>query len=291
RIVIRTNPADEVDEVWLETRNFMLVLVLVLLVVNGLLYFTLGRWLAPVNAIVAGLEDAEHGNFSGHIPQASLPELKAIAEKLNQLTTVLRTSKQENDRLTRKALQIQENERRHLARELHDEMGQSISAIKAIAFSIAQRMRDVDAMSAEGADRIGDISSDVSGHVRSMMSRLRPAILDEMGLVPALQVMVDEWNHNHRETFCSLRVSGSFDGLDGEQQISLYRIIQEALTNVARHAAAERVDVMLSADGIYRLVIADNGQGYDATVIQQGMGLTGIRERCQALNGNFAIKA
>src|SRR5690606_27185047 len=116
-----------------------------------------------------------------------------------------------------------------------------------------------------------------SGHVRGMMSRLRPAILDEMGLVPAVQVMVDEWNHNHRETFCSLRVTGSFDSLDGEQQISVYRIIQEALTNVARHAVAERVDVLLSADDGYRLVIADNGRGYDSMAVQQGMGLSGIR--------------
>jgi two-component system sensor histidine kinase UhpB len=290
RIVIRTNPTDEIAEVWLETRNFILVLLLVLLILNGLLYFILGRWLAPVSAIVAGLEDAEHGDFSGHISQASLPEMKAIAEKLNQLTTVLRTSKEENDRLTQRALVIQENERRHLARELHDELGQSISAIKAIAFSIAQRMRGVDDMSAEGAARIGTISNDVSGHVRSMMGRLRPAILDELGLVAALQAMVDDWNRAHRETFCSFRASGTFDVLDADAQINLYRIVQEALTNVARHAQAERVDVTLSADERrYQLVIVDNGRGYESATVRQGMGLPGLRERSQALGGALEL--
>jgi two-component system sensor histidine kinase UhpB len=206
------------------------------------------------------------------------------------LTTVLRTSKEENDRLTQRALVIQENERRHLARELHDELGQSISAIKAIAFSISQRTRTVDGMSAEGATRIGTICNDVSGHVRSMMSRLRPAILDELGLVAALQVMVDEWNRVHRDTFCSFRVSGTFDKLDADRQINLYRIVQEALTNVARHARAERVDVVLGEEGgRYHLTLADDGCGYDFPTVQQGMGLSGIRERSHALAATLNV--
>src|SRR5690606_5387537 len=121
RIVISANPADEIDEVWRETRNFIVVLLFVLLVLNGLLYVTLGRWLAPVSAIVAQLDEAEQGHFSGQLPPASLPELKAIAEKLNELTATLRGSQEENARLTQMALAIRENERRHLTRELHDE--------------------------------------------------------------------------------------------------------------------------------------------------------------------------
>lgn len=286
RILIRANPADEIDEVWRETRTFIFVLLFVLLVLNGLLYVTLGRWLAPVSAIVAQLDEAEQGHFSGRLPPASLPELKAIAEKLNELTATLRGSQEENERLTQKSLVIRENERRHLARELHDELGQSISAIKAIAFSIAQRLGGVDDMSAEGAARIGTISNEISGQVRSMMSRLRPPVLDELGLVAALQSMIDEWNRVHRETFCSFRAEGDFAALDGDAQINLYRIAQEALTNVARHAQAERVDITLSANGErFELVIADNGCGYDPAAVRPGMGLSGIRERSQALKG------
>ena len=291
RLVIRTNPAHEIDQVWRETRNFFLVLLLVLLVLNGLLYVTVGRWLAPVDAIIAALDEAEHGDFSGHIPPASLPELKAIAEKLNKLTSVLRRSKEENDRLTQMALVIRENERRHLARELHDQLGQSISAIKAIAFSLAQRLRGIDDMSVEGAARIGTISNEVSSQVRDMMGRLRPALIDELGLVAALQSMIDEWNRDHRETFCSFRASSAgFDTLDSEAQINVYRIVQEALTNVARHAQAERVDVTLTSDGSRcELVVADNGRGYDPATVRQGMGLAGIRERCHALKGSLNL--
>ncbi len=290
QLFIRTNPADEIDEVWRETRTFIIVLLLVLLVLNGLLYVILGHWLAPVSAIVTALEDAEHGDFSGHISPASLPELKTIVEKLNKLTLVLRNSKDENDRLTQQALVIQENERRHLARELHDELGQSISAIKAIAFSIAQRMRGVDDSSAEALSRIGTISNDVTSQVRTMMNRLRPALLDELGLVAALQTMVDEWNRAHRDTFCGFRAGGAFEALDTDAQINVYRIVQEALTNVARHAQAEWVEITLIAEeGHYELDIADNGVGYDPGAVRQGMGLTGIRERCQALKGELNL--
>jgi two-component system sensor histidine kinase UhpB len=288
-LVIRTNPADEIAEIWRDTKSFMLFLLFVLLPLNGLLFFIIGRWFLPVKLIVAGLDDVEHGNFNGRIPEAALPELKVIVKKLNHLTGVLRASKAENDRLTRHSLQIQEQERRHLARELHDEMGQSVSAIKAIAFSIAERTRAIDGMSAEGAEKIGSITSHMSGHVRSMMQRLRPAVLDELGLIIALQHMVDAWNDNHRETFCSFRIDAQFAHLDDDQQICVYRIVQEALTNVAAHARAELVDVKMAYDGHYRIIVADNGCGFALDAVQQGMGLSGIRERSGVLNGTCHI--
>jgi two-component system sensor histidine kinase UhpB len=251
-----------------------------------------GRWLEPVGAIVASLDDAEHGKFSSPVAPGRLPEIKAIAEKLNRLTAVLRSSKEENDRLTQMAVNIRENERRYLARELHDQMGQSISAVKAIAFSLAQRLRDTDATSAEAATRISRISNEIGGHVRNLIGRLRPALLDELGFVAAVQAMVDDWNRDHRESFCSydLRGAEEFAALEPEAQINLYRIVQEALTNAARHAQAERVEVTLSAEnGRYTLVVTDNGRGYAVGETPQGMGLTGIRERCQALKGTLSI--
>jgi two-component system sensor histidine kinase UhpB len=292
RLLIRTNPAHEIDEVWTETRTFINVLSLILLIANSLLYITVGRWLEPVGAIVASMNDAERGDFSGRVSPGPLPEMKAITDKLNQFTTVLRNSKEENDRLTQMSVNIRENERRHLARELHDQMGQSISAVKAIAFSLAQRLRGTDDTSADAATRISTISNEIGGHVRNMMGRLRPALLDELGFVAAVQAMIDEWNRDHRESFCSCDFRGvdDFGALDPEAQINLYRIVQEALTNVARHAQAEWVEVSLSAaNRRYTVVVADNGRGYSATETPQGMGLTGIRERSQALNGTLFI--
>jgi len=289
RIIIRSNPADEIEEVWIESRNILLVLLLILLLVNTILFFILGRWLKPVEAIVESLEDAEHGNFTGQVPRASLPELKLIADKLNQLTRVLQESKSENDRLTRRSLIIQEEERRFLAQELHDEMGQSISAIKAIAFSLSNNISTDQVLAREGGQKIETIAAHISERVRSMMSRLRPSVLDDMGLSKALEQMVDDWN-DHHDCFCSLRIHGDVSSLDQDKCINLYRIVQEALTNVAKHASAGSVEITLSGnEQEVCLSIRDNGCGFDVAGTPRGMGIAGMEERIRALGGSFHL--
>jgi two-component system sensor histidine kinase UhpB len=288
-VLIRSDASAEIAEVWQESRNFLVVLLLVLLAFNAFLYFTIGRWLAPVQQIVAGLEQAEQGDFNSQVTIATLPELQTIAEKLNQLTTVLRSSKTENERLTRLSLQIQEEERRNLARELHDEMGQAISAVKAIAWSLLQRLHGQDESLARGAEKIGSIASEMSGQVRTMLSKLRPAILDELGLLPALQLMVQEWNETHKGRLCMLVADAGFPALDEQREIHLYRIVQEALTNVARHAEASHVQLELQAGNPLQVCISDNGKGFDPQQQVSGRGLAGMRERCQVLGGQLLL--
>jgi len=287
-ITIRTRQADEIAEVWQDTRVFLVLLGLVLLLLNGILYLIIGRWFAPVSTILGSLAEVEHGGRATRLPPKALPELQIIADRVARLGDVLRQSRDDNERLTSRSLGIQEEERRHLAQELHDEMGQSISAIKAIAFTIAERNRD-DVLSREGAQRIGTISNNVRDHIRSMMQRLRPSVLDELGLVTALENMVDEWNRDHGNLFCSLRSSGSFQVLDSDQQIHLYRIVQEALTNVAAHSGATRVDVNLDAAECLTLSIRDDGKGFDTATVQRGMGLSGMQERVKALGGQWQL--
>jgi two-component system, NarL family, sensor histidine kinase UhpB len=288
-ITIRTQQADEIDEVWQETRVFLVLLGLVLLLLNGILFHIIGRWLTPVHAILDSLEDVENGGSATPLPSKALPELRVIADRVESLGEVLRLSRAENERLMGRSLRIQEQERRHMAQELHDEMGQSISAIKAIACSIAERNRE-DTMSREGAERIGTISNNVRDHIRSMMQRLHPSVLDELGLIAALEYMVDEWNRDHANVFCSLRSGGEpQQRLDSEQEIHLYRIVQEALTNVAAHAMASRVDVTLELGEQLVLTIHDDGRGFDAAKVPRGMGLSGMQERVKALDGEWQL--
>jgi len=292
RLILQANPEAEIREVWNESLNFILALLLVLMMINGLLFWIVGRWFAPVNAIVAGLEEAGQGQFTAQLPEAGLPELQLITARFNQLARSLEVSQSDNDRLRQKALQIQEDEQRHLARELHDELGQSITAIKAIAFSLAQHAQESDPVSLQGARSISSISSEVSQRLRLLMGRLRPVALEELGLVPALQGMVDEWNGIHREQFCSLHCEGSFNALDGRQQIHLYRVVQEALTNAARHSEADTITVRLEhANACYSLDIQDNGKGFDQTLTPRGMGLTGLKERAQALGAQYVLQS
>jgi two-component system sensor histidine kinase UhpB len=287
-ITIRTNPADEISEVWQETRRFLIVLSLALLLLNSILYLVIGHWFRPVTTILANLDHVEEGGSGAPLPARTLPELQVIADRIGHLATVLANSRKDNERLQRRSLAIQEEERRHLVQELHDEMGQSISAIKAIAFSIAER-NEADAMSSEGARRVVQISNNVRDHIRSMMHRLRPPVLDELGLQAALEHMVDEWNRNHSSCFCSLRCTGDIVGIGSEQQIHLYRIVQEALTNVAAHAGCEHVNLSLQCDSAIHLQIRDDGVGFSPQTVQLGMGLSGMQERVKAMGGSWQL--
>jgi len=294
-ILVTTNPADEIEEVWLESRRTLTILLVVLLLLNGCLFYTIGHWLKPVGNIVARLAEVEQGRLSGDVGHdtAMLPELRLIADTLDRLTAVLHESKAENDRLARRSLKIQEEERRHLSQELHDEMGQSISAIKAIALSLRNSVRGDSGVLRDGLDRIEAISSQISDRVRNMMGRLRPANLDELGLVPAVQHMVDDWNAHHQRAFCRFRASLGGSRLNDDQRIHLYRIVQEALTNSARHAGAQTVDVTLKVDGdgAVLLDIRDDGRGFNPDATRWGMGLKGMRERVEALGGEFRLSS
>ena len=210
------------------------------------------------------------------------------------MAEVLQRSQEDNKFLTQRSLAIQEDERRNLAYELHDELGQSITAIKAVAVSIEQQSTRDPRSITESADTIIKVSNRMYNVARNMMLRLRPPALDELGLITALQDMIDDWNSHHEETFCSFSFEGDMDSPGEEISISLYRIVQESLTNVVKHAAASNVKIRIAIidynnSQYVDMVIEDNGRGFDNTVTRPGLGLLGMRERVEALQGNLQI--
>lgn len=295
-IVIRADPVDEIDEAWEDARSLLLLMLGCLVLADALVLVTLGRALRPVTDIQKALDGIEQGDYRSRLPHIDSPELAGIAAKFNHMAEALEKSRAENQRLATRNLAIQEEERRYLARELHDEMGQSISAIKAVAVSIGQRTQTVDPEVRSSAQTIAEVSSHVYEVVRGMMRRLRPAILDELGLAPALVDMVDDWNSHHGDVFCSLHCEGNLDTLGEEHEIGIYRIVQECLTNVAKHARANRVEIRLRhvpaprGAGRLELTVQDDGIGLTSEKPASGLGLRGIRERVDALGGQVDIK-
>jgi len=147
------------------------------------------------------------------------------------------------------------------------------------------------------ARTIGTFSDRMYEVARRMMRQLRPAILDEFGLILALQDMIDDWNSRHEDVFCHFEFKGNFDELGEEVNISIYRVIQESLTNIVKHAQATDVTVCLNRvenDSSYdlgvELLIKDNGIGFDDTT-PRGLGLLGMRERIEALKGSFEMNS
>ncbi len=201
----------------------------------------------------------------------------------------------ENRRLSQRYVQVQEQERRVLARELHDELGQSLNAIKVDAVNIRDAAPDSPEVR-RSAQAIIDVSSKVYEVVRTLLRQLRPVALDELGLASAVQYSVDEWQRRHKAVQCSLSTEGDLDNLREDVNITAYRFVQECLTNVARHANAGRVNVLLRRsefaghESRLEMVVEDNGKGVDPAVPRTGLGLIGLRERVEALGGRFEIE-
>ena len=292
-IIIRADPSAEITEAWLETRNFLLLLLLFTALANLLIYIILGRDLAPIEAILSGLERIERGDYQLRLPKFTSVEFSRISARFNHLAAVLMQNREENRRLSRRSLEIQEEERRRLAQELHDELGQSLTAIKAIATTMEQTDGDTDQTVVESTRIIKTIADDMYGVARGMIRQLRPAVLDELGLVPAVQQLVDDWNSTHADTFCHLDIKGDCSKPAAVVKINIYRIIQESLTNVARHAEAK--NVYISLENLQRhgdklaLKINDDGKGFDLNRTRKGMGLSGIQERVDSMGGEFHL--
>ncbi len=200
----------------------------------------------------------------------------------------------ENRRLSQKYLLAQEAERRSLARELHDELGQCLNAIKLDATAIRNHPGEPPREIVETAQAIIDVSSRMFDVTRGLMERLRPVALDELGIADALRHLVSEWQRRNPGVRCRLELLGQLDELGEQVNISLYRIVQECLTNVTRHAHASTVEVRVDGSarphGGLSIRVRDDGVGMPAgTGRRTGLGLVGLRERVEALGGTFEV--
>jgi hypothetical protein len=203
---------------------------------------------------------------------------------------------EENRKLTQIIQGHVEEERRSLARELHDELGQYVTAIKTIGASIANRTGSAPEVQT-GAQTIVSVAARIYDAMHGIISRLRPSALDNLGLTETLQDSIAAWQSRHLELKFKLDFSGRLDDLGETINITVYRIVQECLTNVVRHAQATNVEIavkrQLAAAGaceMLRLAVCDDGKGTPEEAVQDGhFGLLGMRERVQALNGSFSI--
>ena len=293
-VLIKPDPLDEIHESWIETRNILVFLSIFIILANILIYFVIGIYLSPIERILEGLASIRQGNYKLRLPNFRLPELDRISQQFNHMTQVLSETKVRNQLLTKRSLEIQEEERQNLSQELHDELGQTITAIKAVAVSISNKTTIEKRYINSSVRTIVQYSDHIYQVAKNMMHRLRPSVLDEFGLVKALQNMVDEWNDNQENIFCDFTFEDVPSNLSDSLRISLYRITQEGLTNTLKYSKASNVSVKIRKvvdDGVEKinLKIEDNGIGMDKDGVKPGFGILGMRERVEMNEGEFAI--
>jgi glucose-6-phosphate-specific signal transduction histidine kinase len=199
----------------------------------------------------------------------------------------------ENRRLAQQYVDMQEYERKALARDLHDELGQYLNAIKLDAVSIRESMGAQPGVHVARA-MIANIDR-VYGVVTGLIRQLRPVGFDDLGVTAALEHCVNDWRSRLPLTAIELSITGDFETLDETRGLTLYRLVQEALTNIARHAHATRAEIRIAAGRAadagqcIEILIADNGAGADLGAPRPGLGLVGMRERVSALGGSITL--
>ncbi|TVO53190.1 sensor histidine kinase [Denitromonas halophila] len=256
------------------------------------------RALAPLTEFETALAHTGDGRFDIRLPRQRSLELDRLAERYNQMASQLAASLDQNARLeedqafARAVTARLEEERRQLARELHDEFGQGITAVRAITGAIAQKSRD-DAGLHGNAQAILAMTGQMQDGVRAILERLRqpgadtPARLDD-----ALTAYCAHWRNCYPAVDLQLGLAPLPATLDASFSLTVLRLVQEALTNVARHANAHHVSVRLDASTTgLALTIADDGRGFDPATPTGRLGLTGMRERLAARHGRLHIAA
>ncbi|MDF1588532.1 MAG: histidine kinase [Gammaproteobacteria bacterium] len=204
----------------------------------------------------------------------------------------------ETQLLTKHMAEVQEKERRHLARELHDELGQCLTAIKTDAVLIRNRTQETEPKIHASAQAIIDVASHIYDVVHNMITRLRPSPLDDLGLVPTLEGSIEAWRQRQPEISFIVDFSGKLDSLNESINMTVFRVIQESITNAVRHANASEIKVSVANEFNLKLLkqqlvieISDNGKGMEVHDFHSDVdfGLLGMRERARSMGGTFEL--
>jgi len=286
-LLIQANPLDEITEVWQENIAFFTSFCSLTLLSFFAVNLVFNKTLNSITTIVNALKVIESGQYQQKLPPFAIKEYDDIANAINQLADKLSSVKRENRALTQHTLAIQEDERQRLAQELHDELGQSLTAIKVMAVTTARPKADIK----QSTDAIISTCNHLMTVVRSMMHQLHPLILTELGLKATLEDLINHWAIRQPALKISLECTNQADNLDAKIAIQLFRIVQECLTNTVRHAEATHASIRLAIDQrILKLTVADNGQGC-VNSEKTGFGLLGMKERINSLGGELTLQS
>jgi two-component system, NarL family, sensor histidine kinase UhpB len=300
-LVITSIPNDEIAEIWDGVLTQLAVGSAVALALFLITMVVVGRALAPLEALSQAMSGIESGSYSVHIEPGGAPELAAICTKMNHLAETLGEAIEEKRRLAERAVSLQDLEREEIARELHDEFGPYLFTLRVHAGAL-MRLAKAGVPDADGVRKHGgailDQINDLQQFTRRILERLRPVGLAELGLREALGALLRSWNESNPEVEIETTISRSLGDTGETADLTIYRVVQEALTNVFRHARATTVNVSIEPAerpaGIkgnrdYALVrVRDNGCGLKPGE-KFGFGLTGMRERILALGGTLTV--
>jgi two-component system sensor histidine kinase UhpB len=302
-LVVQAQPSRAVLDAWDDVARLAGLAAAMFVVANAVAFWSVKRALEPFPVIADGLERIQQGDLDFRLPSLAGTEAHAIGAAFNRMAQavqdkVLAERKahdaearlEERREMASLADQRVEEERRLIAHELHDEFGQSVTAIRSLALAIASQGGVRDPATGEVARLISEEAARLYDAMHGLIPRLTPLSLDTLGLAATLESLVRDWQRRHPPIALSLRQQLPIE-LGPSIALAIYRVVQEGLINALRHARASRVDIDVQCDE--RRVIAtviDDGIGLPADWARPGhFGLRGLADRVQQLGGTFTI--
>ncbi|WP_018904582.1 histidine kinase [Variovorax paradoxus] len=311
KLMVSSNASRAVLDAWDDFVLLMLSALSLLAIVNAGVFWLVGRATRPFADIVHALNQLESGRFDVSLRALPGTEAAAIGAAFNRMVGMLQQHIETERRAVRAESRLSESrelgrwvdqkieqERRLIARELHDELGQSVTAMRSMALSIAQRVQALDPQSEQAARLIAEESGRLYTAMHGMIPRLTPLVLDKFGLVAALEDLVERTRNSHGGVQVEWHLEIELDRLrlDTDTALVLYRAAQEGITNALRHGEAQRIVLALQGDEqTVKLTLTDDGRGLPgpdaARETSTGhYGLRWLAERIDSLGGDLRLE-
>lgn len=302
-LTVAADSSRAVLDAWDGLKRLFTVASVMLILVNGLAFWTVERALAPFPVIADGFRHVQQGDLAFRLPSMKGYEAHEIATAFNRMAQAVQEKVQAErkaheaearlDERREMALLVEqrvEEERRLIAHELHDEFGQSVTAIRSLAMAIATQGGQRDPQTRDAARLISDEAARLYDAMHGLIPRLMPLSLDTLGLADTLENLVRDWQRRNPAIKLSVRHDLSAQ-LGPSITLTIYRVVQEGLINALRHAQASQVDITVESDA-HRIIVtvADDGIGMPAAEAKPGhFGLRGLAERIARLGGVFSV--
>jgi len=294
-IVISPDPSYEYGEIWNQLKDTLQLIGTFFILINALIVWILSSALNPIEHILFSLNQLEEGNLKTRIPHLKTKELRLIGQKFNRMVKILEETIVKNHTLSQQLINLQETERKKLARDLHDEFGQSLTAIHADAAALKILANKEYPKIKPSVDAISHLSKYLMELVSGMLGRLKLGVLSELGLEEGLVDLIKTWQLRHPKIKLQYDLHlRSLPKVSETISVSTYRIVQECLTNISRHARAKHVAIQIKYEAKNKLNrfidinIQDDGVGFSKPH-RDGFGLLGIKERIYEIHGKINI--
>ena len=292
-LLISPNPESEIEERFSDIVHLCITLLLFSGATLLLAWWSAHRALSPVRDLENGLQRLSQGEPAANLPAFELREFRRVANAINQLALTLGEARAAQKSLAHQLIKVQEDERRVLARELHDEMGQTLTSIGITAAFIERNTTKLS--SGELGRCADDLRRDTEAirvNLRSMLGRLRPHGLSPEGLTEAIRDLVTGWQQREIGIEFELGIPNRLAGIDEESALTTYRVVQEAITNVVRHSDARHCRIIVRTDETRILIlIEDDGDGLAGGIAVWRGGLLGMTERVEMVNGSLTVSS